>query len=270
MPVLRPEELYRLYPARDFLVAEGDASSPYMIALHRSFYRFAAERTGGCEAVLDAGCGTGLGTDLLAERSELVVGVDVKAPVLAYADHRSAAEPRPRYAAMDAGSLGFPSAVFDAVVVNELLEHLPDHRPFLDEAVRVLRPGGLLVCATVNGAHTFGAGEDPLNRNHFREFDAAGFRRELAGWFDRVEVLGQEPGEAFDGFRRHPVARGVERFLLELGIKHRIPPRLRMRVRSWITGTAEAEIADEGRFPITDTEIEDSVYLVGIGRRPQA
>jgi SAM-dependent methyltransferase len=45
----------------------------------------------------------------------------------------------------------FPGEYFDVVRMNNLLEHLPDPMADLLEACRVLRDGGLLALATING-----------------------------------------------------------------------------------------------------------------------
>lgn len=44
----------------------------------------------------------------------------------------------------DAKKLVFESSFFDTVISNSLVHHLPTHDSFLVEALRVLRPGGLL------------------------------------------------------------------------------------------------------------------------------
>jgi len=64
------------------------------------------------------------------------------------------------YAAASARSRGFdivtgqlsdaayPDGRFDAVTLFDVMEHLPDPVPVLEEAHRILRPGGLLVMGT--------------------------------------------------------------------------------------------------------------------------
>jgi ubiquinone/menaquinone biosynthesis C-methylase UbiE len=46
---------------------------------------------------------------------------------------------------IDGRSLPFPDNNFDYVVVIDFLEHIPDERPFIEEAARVLKPGGVLI-----------------------------------------------------------------------------------------------------------------------------
>jgi len=46
----------------------------------------------------------------------------------------------------------YPDAAFDAIALIELLEHLREPRGLLDECRRILRPGGVLLATTPNGA----------------------------------------------------------------------------------------------------------------------
>lgn len=48
------------------------------------------------------------------------------------------------YLALDASSLPFPDASFDAAIFFDLLEHVPVHESMLEEIQRILRPGGVL------------------------------------------------------------------------------------------------------------------------------
>lgn len=267
MSRLTPEDLIRAYPEIDFLVAEGNVSSRYMISIHEAFYGFAAGRLDG-GAVLDAGCGTGFGTRRLAERSDRAVGIDLKDRLIRYG-RQEYPDSNLSFAVMDAGKLGFPDESFDVVVADELIEHLPDHVPFLDEAMRVLKPDGRLICATVNRVHSFGTAEDPLNRNHFREYDAVDFREELSRRFEDVELLGQGFSENFEAYMNNRSARGIEWILMQLNIKHRIPAAWRARVRGWITGVRATEALPE-EFAVTDTDVERSLYIVAVAGRKRA
>jgi SAM-dependent methyltransferase len=258
---LRPEALIDTYPEHDFIVAEGEVSSPYMVSIHESFYRYAAGQIPG-GVVVDAGCGTGFGSRLLTEQANLVIGVDLKPLLLRYG-RQEYGQQNLSFAAMDAGALGLDDGTVDAIVVDELLEHLPDQRPFLSEAARVLKPNGVFICATVNGTHTFGTLHAPKNRNHYREYTSGAFGRELLGYFFEVEVLGQELGPGFERYLKNRRARLLEWLLIHLNVKHRIPPRLRQRVRSFLSG---ADPSEREGFPVTNRDVERSLYLVAVAR----
>lgn len=53
-------------------------------------------------------------------------------------------------AVADVAATGLPGGAFDAVTARHVIEHLPDPRPLLAEARRLLRPGGLLQLRTPN------------------------------------------------------------------------------------------------------------------------
>jgi len=100
--------------------------------------------------VLDIGCGPGHIPVLLCETlpEVHVVGVDLADHMLRYAEAKrrdSVHAARLAFQRCDAKGLPFPSASFDTVCSNTILHHIPDPRPFLREAARVLKPGGVLL-----------------------------------------------------------------------------------------------------------------------------
>jgi ubiquinone/menaquinone biosynthesis C-methylase UbiE len=97
--------------------------------------------------MLDLGTGPGhipvMVCARIAEAS--VVGIDLSENMLRHAERHRAASPhrdRLSFALADAKGLAYPDASFDAVFSNTILHHIPDPRPFLAEAYRVLRRGG--------------------------------------------------------------------------------------------------------------------------------
>jgi ubiquinone/menaquinone biosynthesis C-methylase UbiE len=92
--------------------------------------------------ILELGCGTGR---LLAQRLEVgpAVGLDISLPMLRQAKRRfnGTAEGAPILIA-DAGKLPFDDGTFGAVISTGVLTAMPEIRPALAEAKRVLQPGG--------------------------------------------------------------------------------------------------------------------------------
>ena len=139
--------------------------------------------------VLDVGCRDGALTRAYAIDNE-VVGMDVDRLALRgereklgiYTGWHDADEPLP-----------FANESFDVVVVGELLEHLVSPSGFIEEAWRVLRPGGTLVGSIPNAYRLknrlrFLAGR-PIEDNptHLHLIGEAELRRLLEG-FEEVEV----------------------------------------------------------------------------------
>lgn len=111
--------------------------------------RMEGERSEGL--ALDLSCGTGNYALALAERGLRVVGVDVSAPMLSVARAKSArAKLDIRWVRADASALPFRSGVFDLATMVLGLEFLTEPGRALEEAHRVLRPGGRLVAAILN------------------------------------------------------------------------------------------------------------------------
>lgn len=107
------------------------------------------------QQVLDIGTGLGLLPLLLAEEgAHTVVGVDVSPGMLEQAEYNrlrrgTAAGERVSYRLAAAQALPFHDERFDAVFCRLLLNHAQKPELIIQEAVRVLRPGGVFLLAEI-------------------------------------------------------------------------------------------------------------------------
>jgi SAM-dependent methyltransferase len=104
--------------------------------------------------VLDVGCGGGEYVRALLARGADAHGLEPGGEKLASARRLPAGAAR-RIAAGDVGCAPFASHSFDALLANEMLEHVPDDASALREMWRLLRPGGRLVLLSPNRLHPF-------------------------------------------------------------------------------------------------------------------
>jgi SAM-dependent methyltransferase len=169
----------------------GVPAENYWFRRHEAAYQHASGLIRDL-TVVDVGCGEGYGTDRLATAARAIVGIDYDATAIA---HAGAAYPRARFARGNLAALPVRSAVADAVVTLQVIEHVWNHREFLSECRRVLRPGGLLYVTTPNRL-TFSPGLDqPANLFHTKEFTAAELTTMLADSGFRVaQVCGLHAG----------------------------------------------------------------------------
>lgn len=101
--------------------------------------------------VLDIGCGGGLVSEPLARLGATVTGLD-PAPENIAAAKRHAAEHNLAidYRATMAETLSAAGETFDAVMMLEVVEHVPDPPAFTALAASLVRPGGILIASTLN------------------------------------------------------------------------------------------------------------------------
>jgi 2-polyprenyl-6-hydroxyphenyl methylase/3-demethylubiquinone-9 3-methyltransferase len=101
--------------------------------------------------VADIGCGAGTQARMWAEAGHRVRGLDVNEPLIQLARQRAADQGLDiRFEVGSATALPWPDACIDVALVPELLEHVADWQPVVNEAARVVRPGGLLYLSTTN------------------------------------------------------------------------------------------------------------------------
>jgi len=111
---------------------------------------------GGTLTLLDVGAGAGSLALAAAERwpKARIVGLDASAAMLSVARHRVAGRwpedgaARFEWHVADAAAVPLPDASVDVVVSSFVLQLLPDRQAALQEAFRVLRPGGILGLVT--------------------------------------------------------------------------------------------------------------------------
>lgn len=101
--------------------------------------------------LLDLGCAQGNLALLAAEAGLESYAVDLRLEFLRYAGQKYE-RGRFQRVASDATHLPFPNSFFDAVVWGEVIEHVAYPENILAEIARVMRPGGVLLVTTPNGA----------------------------------------------------------------------------------------------------------------------
>jgi 2-polyprenyl-6-hydroxyphenyl methylase/3-demethylubiquinone-9 3-methyltransferase len=102
-------------------------------------------------SVLDIGCGGGLVCEPLARLGATVTGIDPASESIAAAkSHAGAAGLDIAYQAATAEELAARGIGYDAVLLLEVVEHVPDVPAFLKGVTPLVRPGGIMVLSTLN------------------------------------------------------------------------------------------------------------------------
>jgi ubiquinone/menaquinone biosynthesis C-methylase UbiE len=135
------------------------------------------------QEILDAGCGEGYNTRILAQRGAKMTGIDISRKMIAHARRSEKQEPLGiRYKITSFADLSiFPDNSFDAVVSFMALMDGADYKGTLKEIYRVLRPNGKLYfsithpCFMTTGFGWTGDKNDP------------GVKLTVAGYFSRKQ-----------------------------------------------------------------------------------
>lgn len=101
--------------------------------------------------VLDAACGTGYGSDFLANTAERVYAIDINSEAINYAKDNYTKK-NLNFKQGNINKLDFPNDYFDVVVSYETIEHVDGKTQecFLKEIKRVLKDDGILIMSTPN------------------------------------------------------------------------------------------------------------------------
>jgi len=227
---------------------------------HEARYVFAGKFVKDKE-VLDVACGTGIGSHyLMTAGARRCVGMDIDLETIQYA---KATYRDCEFVQCDASHLLLPDQSVDVVVSFETIEHLNDQETFLKECLRVLRPGGSLICSTPNRSvwrwH-------PKNPFHMKELTPDEFGNLLKTLFVEVQLYSQNPRNELTYAVRTLMVRLLEVLKLKEGVK-----RLWGRQEPTLAGRIEFEESfhdsrDEMEFYRASVSVAP-MYVIATARR---
>lgn len=181
------------YSGERFLPEE---CSGEIAAEHYQRYQLASQIVRG-KTVLDAACGEGYGSSLLARDADKVFGLDI--------DDASVRDASAKYGAQNLtfiqgsiANLPFRDSFFDVAVSYETIEHVDaeTQRLFLTEIKRTLKPGGILIMSTPNKA-VYTDMVSGYNKFHVKEFYVEEYISFLQGYFKHIQTLCQYPDTGY-------------------------------------------------------------------------
>ncbi|OAV42649.1 bifunctional 2-polyprenyl-6-hydroxyphenol methylase/3-demethylubiquinol 3-O-methyltransferase UbiG [Lewinella sp. 4G2] len=133
--------------ARVFDYFETPADAATVHENHRLHETILREVPSGVQSVLDVGCGNAWVAEALTARGINVVSFDIATANLKKALEKVPAENH--YAVRgDVLDLPFLAGSFDVVISSEVIEHVPHLAGYLDNIIRVLKPGGRAILTT--------------------------------------------------------------------------------------------------------------------------
>ncbi|WP_192579207.1 class I SAM-dependent methyltransferase [Dyadobacter aurulentus] len=141
----------------------------YVFQRHVFAYKEAIKHLKGI--VIELGCGTGYGLDILAPNCVWVAGVDKYISSQKYS-HSNCGIFRSKLPNLN--NIGNDS--FDTVICFQVIEHIKEDNILIAEIRRILRPGGKLILTTPNNLMSL-----TRNPHHVREYSTKTIQKILTG-----------------------------------------------------------------------------------------
>lgn len=142
--------------------------------------------------VLDLGCGTGYGSNILKEKARYVTGVDISEEAIKDAK-KNFKKRNLQYKVIDTletGTLPFLDGTFDVVVSFQVLEHIKNVDNYFYEINRVLKEDGELIIITPNRKFRLFSHQYPWNHHHIKEYNYYDLKEVLKEYYCSLKIKG--------------------------------------------------------------------------------
>lgn len=134
------------------------------------------------QTILDGGCGAGALLAELATRGK-AYGADISESAIRITRTRGLHN----LVQCDIQRAAFASETFDAILLCDVLEHVPDDNQAIAEAARMLKPGGLLIMTLPALGLLWSSHDEALG--HLRRYGKRGVRRMIESMGLRVKKV---------------------------------------------------------------------------------
>jgi len=173
------EEMYRLEKRHWWFAAKRQI----VFSILRKYFPVNKNGDNLNYSVCDLGCGCGITLSELKEIGYNVSGVDSNQLALNYCKARGV---KAGYGKLD-NRLELDSNSVDAVLLLDVLEHIDDESKALKEALRVLKPNGILIC-TVPAYQRLWTKRD-VHHHHKRRYSRKKLMRVLELPYVRIKMI---------------------------------------------------------------------------------
>ena len=146
--------------------------------------------------VLEIGCGFGALTWLLLKESARVVATETDAKSLKTAKRLIKNKKRLKLVKTTNEHLKFKNSLFDFVILFDVIEHVADPKIMMKEAIRVLKPGGILYVEftpyySIIGHHLYDYAKWPIHILPHKYIKKIIFKKKTKNFFTTEEVWQQ-------------------------------------------------------------------------------
>jgi len=224
---------------------------------HLARYSFAKPLVEG-KRTLDAGCGDGYGSAMLAQSASEVLAADISPQAIAAASKKYDAV-NLKYLVMDVENMTIDLAAFGAAVCFEVFEHIQHPEKMLGCIKKALKPDGILVISTPNGALLKSGKPNPF---HVREYTLQEFNGILTTHFPEGPYVYRRYGQFNLRRRSGAAAQAMQWWVMlkrKLGIGKIMPSGVSKHLKDAKSGPYSVD-----DFAFREQNIEEAEYFVFI------
>lgn len=141
--------------------------------------------------VIDAACGEGYGTNIIAELAKKVYGIDISKEAIEHA-RKTYAKSEIEFIESSITSIPFEDNSIDVFISFETIEHVDEisQEKFISEIKRVLKEDGVLVISTPN-KEIYSDLYEYINEFHVKEFYKNEFEKLIEKYFKFINLYSQ-------------------------------------------------------------------------------
>lgn len=220
----------------------------------------------------DIGCADGYGTQFLADYSASTIGVDYSEVTIAEARTKHEGKKNLSFISGKVPPLPLESESKEVVTAFQFIEHIEPRKAFMQDVMRVLRPGGVFLCTTPNAKMSIAR-----NPFHVHEYTFDEMKKEASQIFDSIEIWGVQGNEKVNLYYEEN-ARWAKKILRfdPFGLHKIIPASLlvapynlltsimRKDLKNTNTDTLNIQTSD---FHLTQDKLDYTWDIVLIGRK---
>lgn len=196
---------------------------------HKAVYEFIIKYCRK-KIVLDAGCGQGWGSALIAKVAKKIIGIDSDEASLKIARDKFTFN-NLLFQKDNLEHLDSVKEKLNVIICLQTIEHLNNPNKFLEKVVKLLKANGVLILSTPNKMS-----DHIPSPYHVKEYSATEIKKLLSNYFKHVKLFGLYEDKSLKKVMDE--RRKKSKFLLEIDILHinRLIPRF-LRSIIFITGS---------------------------------
>jgi ubiquinone/menaquinone biosynthesis C-methylase UbiE len=185
------------------------------------------------DRILDLACGTGFGSNILAQYTNgIVIGGDIAVDAVKESSQKWQRS-NLQFETLDGTKLPYEEGYFDKIISFETIEHTTQYMEMLKEFHRVLKKGGIAFISTPNFFVNSPSGK-VTNPYHTQEFTYEELKKILEAVFTEITIKGQKYSR-YDNGKTNSFGKVIEWVFNIIGIR-KLPYHIKTGVSKFFTG----------------------------------